>query len=720
MRYLSRFTLSVTLTLLGKLGWAQPLSGTYTITGVSNFASNQFATIQEAFDSLNQRGAFNIVTIMLSPGTSWSPASEPNVITLAGYACTQCQVSLILDTTLTLAKSPGTAAGQRFVFRFGGNTQSTLSTVNNPGQLTGFTLDGRGKFTVQSTATGATTTGVIGIVSTTTSPLVVSRFTIRGLRLIGNGRANTFSGIYLGPDASLLSGGLQAGSNINILTLSGNTIDEVNRPIHARGARSILQNLTITNNRIGTSGAQSWAATVTIGGIHILGAQNITLSQNVITGAETTGSIYQVAGIRLDSCESFSITRNWIYGIRYVGNGGWGEYGIFINLPSSYLGTPAQTIANNMIADILGDAWPSTAGTGFVSGIFVTATATLANARINLYHNSIHLFGNNTNSSYTGGGSTAIGIGSNVTGGVNISGNILQNTLRTSQATDKVAYGIVFFSTSAPTSVNINYNAYRIQATGATNYIGRAGGTDYSTFSAWQGAPFTPEANGLELFFPAPFLSNIDLHLDPTNATRVVNAASSAFNGTQDFDGETRPLPNPGPGVNGDPGTAPDIGADELDGTPFVCPSALDADAISVTPDPATAGQNITVSVANSANLTGILSLRWSTNGTSWTTVSVLPSQFPYTIAAPSAPSFPTPFYVELIAGSIPGCPPLAPDTARDTIDILCPPTPTAGTLSAAPDTVLFGQAVTVSAAGASAPQYTLQWSTNGGSTWTN
>ncbi|MCS7297585.1 MAG: T9SS type A sorting domain-containing protein [Bacteroidia bacterium] len=704
--------------------FAQPLSGTYTIVGVGqvNNPNTEFETIQQALTALQTRGANGDVVITLPPGTQWHPSQEPTILTLSTYTCTGCNVSLVLDTTVSLDKSPASSAGSRFVFRITGTIQN-------------FTIDGKGKFRFKSTTSAAgsgTGTAVIGLVSTATLPLVVQNFRVKDLILAGSGigTTGTYAGIYLGPDASLTTGSLLSTSNVSGVTIEGCRIDTLNIPLHLRAARPLAQNLTVSGNQIGLTSVSSWGGASNTGGIHVLGWRNVTIRQNRISGVQTSTN-YQIAGIRLDTCENFLIEANWIHGIRYTGDNGWGEYGIFVQLPSTFAPTSTHRILNNMIADIVGDAWNSF--TGYVSGIAVNATAALTNARLSIYHNSIHLFGNNTNSNYASGtpgeGSVAISIGGNISGGVDIQGNILQNTLRTSQAGSKAAYGIIFFSTAALTSVTVNYNAYYIMAPGvSSNHIGRVGSTInptyYTTFSAWQGAPFNPEGNGIELPSSVPFTSNIDLHLDPTVATLVVNRGNSAFNGViQDYDGQNRPLPNPPPGAYNDPGTHPDIGADEVDGTYVSCPSVLEADEISLSPAAPEAGQNIIVSVANPANLSGILTLRWSTNGgVTWTTVGVTPASFPYTIPAPLASNFPAQLRVELIATNVPGCnPPLPTDTARASVTISCPSSFTAGgnTLNIVQDTVLFGATIVLNASPSPAPQYIIQWS-HDRSTWNN
>lgn len=660
------------MSVLGAWALAQPLSGSYTIVGSSaDFTSNQFPTIQAAFDSLTNRGASGVVTITLPPGTGWTPASEPQTITLRGYTCTNCQVTLILDTTEVLSKAPSATTGNRFVLRFEGNIQN-------------FTLDGKGKFTIQTTTSGGTTTANLGLVSTTSKPLVVNNFTVRDLVIQGNGRSNTFAGIYLGPDASLTSGGLNAGSSIDSIQIIGTYIDFVSRPIHLRGARSILQNIIITDNRIGLANTQSWAAIFNIGGVHIIGGQNIQVLRNTITGAESgpITSANNVAGIRLDSCENFEIARNWIYGMRYTGNQGRGEHGIFVRLPATFL-NPNSThrIHNNMIADILGDARGTAGpipfspdGGEFVSGIYLGAFAALTDARTEIYHNSIHLFGDNSsvNSAQSGGESAAITVGDSIRGGLLIEGNILQNTLRIAQQ-PKPAYGVRFLGSTIPANTTINYNAYYVQVAAIPSHTAGVGGTNYTTFADWQGASFAPEANGVGLTSPANFTSNTDLHLVASVPSPLINAGKPSYNGTQDFDGQTRPLPT-GPSAYTDPGALPDLGADELDGSVPGCLSTLFAPNVITTTTPALGsgeyfwGTTIQIDTAAGQNpASGTLQLIYSTdNGATWTagpSVSSLPISF--TLPNLTPPAYTGTIHIALMAQqSANNCFPNTPDTS--------------------------------------------------------
>ncbi len=689
MRYLS------VLSGLLALSWAQ-LSGDYYINGCGNpgnpaCGTNHFPTIQAAFTALQSQGANGTVNLHVVSG--YDPAyepPEPAPISLATYTCSGCQVNLIFEVPTQIQRKVAPTAGSRFIFRFTGTLQN-------------FAIRGRGNLTLQITGTAGspsgTATGVIGLVSTATTALDVTGFTIDSVTVIGHSRDSVFAGIYVGQDGSLTTGTLSAASSVNSLTISNAAIRGVSRPILVAGIRSQVQNIVVSRCTIGTevanadvpnatsdhpSWASSWGATSNIGAIHIRGAQNVTITQNIVkNGISSRSTVSQLAGIRVDSVENFTITRNWIYRIRYVGTGGYGAYGIAINLPSSFIAANvSNTVSNNMIAGVYGDADALSAPLYFVSGIWVNAPAAVTDAKLSLIHNSINLYGNN-GSSYSGGYSAGITFGANVQGGVTVNGNLIQNTLRASTASNKRAAGVVILTTT-PSSVGftINYNSYRIAAgAGGGDVIGSVGGTDYATLAAWQGAPMSPDANGQTHLppGPVPFKADTNLHLVATSASSAINAGSIAYNGTQDFDGETRPIPNPGPGSNGDPGTAPDIGADELDGIPFfTCAAAVVAPNV-ITSTPPNAGSDylwgtpiqLDTTGTLSPTASGVLQVIYSLDGgATWTagpTVGAFPVSF---TLPPAAPPYTGTIRIAIRASQAPGCPPLPDDTSDVYLDL--------------------------------------------------
>jgi hypothetical protein len=376
-----------------------------------------------------------------------------------------------------------------------------------------------------------------------------------------------------------------------------------------------------------------------------------------------------------------------VYNIQYTGTLGYGTYGIYIALPSTFIGSSVNNVvSHNMLAGLSGDGDVFSFPRYIPAGIFVESaspTASISDAKLSLIHNSIHLFGS-ASSSYTGS-SAGIAIRSGVQGGVKIDGNLIQNTFDASG--NDVAYGLVIATGSPSTAgFNINYNQYHLGGSASQLVYARVGNNRFSNFSDWQSSTIpnipSPDANGLvHLPGPVPFVSDTNLHLVAGAPSTAINAGNPAYNNVAiDFDGETRPLPRPGNLSNNyppDPGNAPDVGADELDGTPFSCPSSLQApDIVVVTTDPDYPplagtdflwGQQVKIDTTgtNSPTPSGTLNLIYSLdNRNTWRLLAPVTS-FPVTITLPpvTPPNY-TPTMLIAVTATGPGFCSLRPDTS--------------------------------------------------------
>ncbi len=634
--------------LLGFSWLHAQLSGTYNITGTSDPSNGEFATIEEAFDELMLQGvAPPGVTFRVQDSWVGSPTgqdAEPNTIQLSTYS----GAGPNSPVTLTFADlsshvyfdSPG-----QFIFRFTGSVKY-------------FTLDGAGKLILESIALGSASTGLIGFVSSSSPDLDIDAITIKNVVMHGNGRGNTFVGVYIGDE--VLGGSVTPGSNIGAdegITIQGCTIDLVSRPILVAGSRHNTRNIRVIQNTLGDPmNWTAWAAQNNIGAVHLRGVQNPIVQRCVVHG-QTSYSNHSIAGIRLDSCENFTITQNWVYNIEYFNfpsfpgpTSGYGNYGIYIALPSTFIGSSVNNVvSHNMLAGLFSDGDVTSFPSHIPAGIFVEATSgSISDANLALIHNSIHLFGFGGPGfpfiSYTGS-SAGIAIGSSVEGGVKIHGNLIQNTFKAVGA--DTAYGLVI-ATDNPSAAgfDINYNQYYLGGFAFRKMYARVGTNVFPIFSDWQGSNIpnipSPDANGLvHEPGPVPFVSNIDLHLNPTQQSSAINAGNPAYNGDFDFDGESRPI-----GTGLDPGTAPDVGADELDGTPLSCPSSLQAPEIVVveTGDyPPLAypdylwGQQVEIALApSSPTPSGDLKLIYSLDGGDNWTAGPSVSSFPVIFTLPS------------------------------------------------------------------------------------
>ncbi|RMF50455.1 MAG: hypothetical protein D6750_04810, partial [Bacteroidetes bacterium] len=412
------------------------------------------------------------------------------------------------------------------------------------------------------------------------------------------------------------------------------------------------------------------------------------------------------------------LARDWVYSIRYTGSGGWGAYGIYLDVGSL---APANIyIYNNFIAGISSDGYSSPAGLWNAYGIYCTGSSN-ANAGIYIYHNSVHLYGTPPSSSL-GSNPSCLGIASSITGGVYVRNNIFQNTQSPpNPSSTRTTIAIAYEGSSPSVFAQLDNNAYYVKNAGGAQYafIGALGSNRYATLSAWRTAVGgSREQNSLSLSAPAPFTSSIDLHIPHGTTTPIEGGAvliTSPIAIGKDIDGESRPYGS----------AAPDIGADEFVAVVPPCPAAIDADQLTITPGSITVGSSgasFTVSPETPANVT--LPARWYMryNSGPWQFVAAYQASSPALTYTPTAAGTYEFMLVAFVAPYHSGCSGLQNDTSNIvTGTAVCPTALNADQISVSPTSVPVGQPVTVTVTNPSAVTLPAQWqvSTNGGSTWT-
>jgi len=615
---------------------AQPLSGTYLITGISDPANREFATIDEAFSALASQGVdldgviFRVQESWRTTNSSTGRDAEPNTILLYGYSNPfNAPVTLTFEDladTVYFVKAPLGFPTSQFIFEFSGSIKY-------------FTLDGARKLILKSTAPSGPFTGLIGFVSSFFFfDLDIDAITIKDVIMHGNGRDDTPVGFYIGGDRFFGGGAVtpnsSIGANVGII-IQGCTIDSVSQPILVDGDRTNTRGIQVLADTLGNrTDDGAWAAADNIGAVHLRGVRDPIVEGCVVHGEASDK--HSVAGIRLENCENFTITRNWVYNIQYTPSPGqpqgYGTYGIYIDLPSTFDPSVNNVVSNNMLAGMSGDGYVFSFPRYIPAGIFVEATSgPITNARLALIHNSINLFGTVEFPSFYNGGSAGIVIGNGVEGGVKINGNLIQNTFNA--VGFDAAYGLVI-ATVNPLVFDIDYNQYYLGGSAHLLAYGRIGGLALISFDDWRNSTLLPDAHGrVHLPGPVPFVSLIDLHLDAGISSSALNAGDPNYVGVVDFDGQTRPIG----------GTKPDVGADELAGTPFC--NDPQAPEIVLTPTyPPLAGSNYLWGQQVEIDLDpdpsspapiGDLSIVYSLNGGPWTPLQSV-SSFPVTITLPS------------------------------------------------------------------------------------
>lgn len=282
--------------------------------------------------------------------------------------------------------------------------------------------------------------------------------------------------------------------------------------------------------------------------------------EDLMVSGNTVKNIQQQYGMGIYSVynrTSLNITKNNLN----VENGGYGIYVANYNLTSSFTGS----IANNMV---------SVGGSSNSNGIYV-----YYGDGIDIYHNSVNIYGTNT-SSYC-----YYGYSNSTSGVINIENNIFYNN----------AGGLTSYINGTSAIGFMNYND--LYTTGSN--FGNWGGTVVSDFASWKSTT-SKDANSVSA--DPVYASNKNLHV---SAKALDSAATPLKSIKDDIDGQVRNS------------TRPDIGADE-----FVAPNT-DAGVISI--DSPAMGfcygkKDVYVSIKNYGvgTLTSV-KINWEVNGTAQT-----------------------------------------------------------------------------------------------------
>ncbi|MBK9984671.1 MAG: hypothetical protein IPP15_20290 [Saprospiraceae bacterium] len=527
----------------GRVIVAGPLNGTYSV-GTGQVAPN-YATLTAAIADLNSKGisgntTFNILTNLTEAGT----VSINQFIECGGSG-------------FTLTIKPATTA--------------TISGAVASGAL--IKLNGADRVTIDGSNSGGTDRSLTITNTSTTSPTAVALISLgAGAGASDNTikNCNISTGVSGAIGYGVAVGGSTPGTsgadNDNV-TIQNNAITVATIGIYAIGTASVStggnDNLAITGNSVDYNGI--------LASIGIQVGNSLTSSVSLNTVSEQTTTTQAPTGISLETgFVSSSVTRNTITKSLTTNTGGYGGRGITIGTGTA---TSSLTIANNFISGVNGSNFSgfsnsSAMGIG-IGMIGNSSTISTTTGGINLYYNSVNIYG--TYSSSTNCLTAAIYVGSGASA-LDIRNNIFVNTLNnTGTGTTSKAYSI--YSAAAITAfATINNNDYYVSGTqGVLGFIG----SDRTTLTAIV-TGFGGNANSVT--GNPQFLTNADLHISTSLTTPVESAANNGTVITIDIDADLRN------------GSTPDIGADE--GT-FIAPVANDIQATAFI-DPTNGGSKIT------------------------------------------------------------------------------------------------------------------------------
>ena len=375
-----------------------------------------------------------------------------------------------------------------------------------------------------------------------------------------------------------------AGADNDNVTIQNNLITSRNIGIYANGSAATseggLDNLNISGN---TFNSVSTSTLATLIGMRIGNSVGSVVSRNTLSLSYAGGG--QPVGISLETGVSGAqVTRNNITQVNTTNTGGYGSRGITVGTGSA---SSNITIANNNIAGVNGSnysAFSNSSSMGIAIGVIGnSATLTTVAGGINLYHNTVNMYG-----SYVYAAScltTALYVGSGASS-LDIRNNIFVNSMNNTDGGGTGSKNYAIYSAAANTAFsNINYNDYFVSGSqGVLAFLT----SDQTTLSALVTA-FGGNANSIS----GDPLFNSNSNLQPQPGSLVLAAGVTGTGVAIDYTGTTR-------------GTPPSIGSYEvgLDGT---------APVITYVPLPNTVCTNSSVLTATITDLSGIN----TTSGTS-------------------------------------------------------------------------------------------------------
>ena len=569
-----------------------PLHGTKTIG-----PTGDYGTLTAAFADLGSRGVDGATILQLQSTYTSSGETFPVTLNTVSGAGATNTITITPTTTATIS-GPSSSS----IIKLNGADFVTIDGSNSAGSDRSLTINN----TSTSSNTAAIWLASLGTAAGATNDA------IKNCNLTTGSVSATTFGVFLG-GATISNTG--TGADNDNVTVQNNSITTVNYGIYASGTAGVsaggLDGLSITSNLIGpaSSGATNTgfagiylanavspsitgntirnlttSTTSGTGGIYVSAAVNGgSISQNILTNLSSSGTVSTItafSGIYLGtSVTATTVSRNKLSGIFNSNTSGYGVVGILINTSSA---TSSDTIVNNLVWDISSYSDPST--DYWPSGIAVLGTS----AGINIYFNSVNLFGSHPGLTSGTGAASFFMNTSAITPNLDLRDNVLSNSYNNSSSSTDKAYAI-YSANSASAFTQINYNDYFASGTGSP-VLGFLG-SDKTTLNAWQSA--TGKDGNSKSVDPV-FTSTTDLHLQATST--LLGMGQTLTGVTIDIDGDTRDNP-------------PDIGADEIP-TP-VGPGVLQ---FSSTTYSGNEGTTATITVTRNAGTTGAVSVNYATN----------------------------------------------------------------------------------------------------------
>ncbi|MGQ9819711.1 MAG: immunoglobulin domain-containing protein [Candidatus Kapaibacteriales bacterium] len=487
-----------------------PRIGTYTV-GTGGYYPN----LTEAFNDINSFGMKGDVTLQIISDINETAEIPPTLNQWTEYGGS--------NYYLTITPSGGT----RTIY---GSYGATTSSATGLGVIVLNGADrviidgGSGRnLTIRNNASTMSYSSVIRLISLGVGQ-GCKNVTIRNCNIIGAGNSYTnpsniyVAGIYLG--GTTMTSAPTNGYDHDFVTIENNVIKRAYYGILVGSTTSgNIDSLKILNNIIGADQSSDY---IGYRGIYLYySCQGAKITGNRIYNIKRTDGT-NLAGIEIGSyCSDVVIDRNQVYGIYQESSGGWGAWGISI---SSSTGNSNIVITNNFISDLHTINYSGTTYNPF--GIRITG-----GTNFKIYHNTVHLYGNQANISSSASTSACLLITTTAVTGTDLRNNIFFNELESSISGSKM-YAV--YVPSGYSFSNINYNDYYVSGNyGILGYYG----SDKTSLSDWRTSS-GQDNNSINV--QPYFLSNDNLHLTGQVIGDSRFLAPSISSAQFDFDGETR------------------------------------------------------------------------------------------------------------------------------------------------------------------------------------
>jgi hypothetical protein len=469
-------------------------------------------------------------------------------------------------TNLTL----NTTGSVAFIQHQGNMTLTGVENCNSNSIVTAFSKTGAGG-TVTFFASNASS---VNGSSMTNNLNNFSNVTVTGATAIA-GWSNT-------EGASSTSGPAKTITNNTFNNINGGTSAITGMSVNFSGPATSVSNNTFSN--ITSAGA--------ITGMN-LGASNqatLNASQNLIDPITSSGAS-AVTAIST-AAPTVMIFRNKIFDLGGT-NAGTTVNGVLITAGTTV------SVFNNLIGNLTASA---ASGADVIRGISSTSTATVSN--LNVFFNTVYINATSSGANFGTSGVFHTTSATATTAALNLRNNIIVNT-STANGTGVTAAYRRSNTTLTNYGATSNSNDFYAGTPGATNLIFFDGTNADQTIAAYK-ARVSPRDSASFTENP-PFVSTTGsntnfLHISGAVATQLESGAVNIAGITDDFDGQTRQ----GNAGYAGAGTAPDIGADEFEGTPLdLTPPIINYTPLgNVSPGASRTLTSVTITDASGVNIT--------------------------------------------------------------------------------------------------------------------